>query len=412
MFFYVGSSDNKLSVVEVEEETGNLIQIVQTIQPIVDPPSKNTKHPSTEWVEKHPKHSLLYALTSFCDSHPAYLTTYRINKSGDGTLEKLGVCETGGIQASYATFSPDGSILCIAHRCDGNLSFFDCSKDEALEKPIKVLETPEIRPGTRCTSSSEALPSLQHVCYASNGEYLLTVDCSKQGRVWTYAVDERGLAISDTPAYKQRCAPIRHFHSRSVELVTTQLWNTKYRIRRIAFHPRGNYIYLLFESHSVIQVYEISPDGKILADCLQEIPSIDPSYFDSWWRPTGLAWNAPAEFVATSEGVLVSNRGLALMGRAESSIRLFVYDQGGAWLVPKQVLDVAGPVRHFLMHQNKIYSGVDRQKPGLVETFVKQEDGTYKKTGEAAIGMDVMCIAANCSTFGGLTGMGELEPTV
>jgi 6-phosphogluconolactonase (cycloisomerase 2 family) len=158
-------------------------------------------------------------------------------------------------------------------------------------------------------------------------------------------------------------------------------------------HPYCRYAYVLFESHAVLQVYEISTDGKLSGDCLQELPSTDEEFANSK-LPIGIALNGPAELVATDDGVWVSNRGVAFWGRAESSVRHFGYEQDGARLVPRQALPVAGPVRHFVVHENKkIYSGVSGETTRLVETFAKQEDGTYQKVGQAAVGLDVMCIA-------------------
>jgi 6-phosphogluconolactonase (cycloisomerase 2 family) len=396
MFLYLSTSDNKLSVVQVEEETGNLIKIVQTIEPIVDPLPTNAKptgmfKPVTEWVETHPKFPLLYVFTSFWNQHPAYVTTYRIHKL-NGSLEKLGVCETGGHHAAHATFSPDGSTLCVAHYMDGNMSFFDCSQDKCLEPPIKVVELPEVIPHTRSMDFPGNLPALHHVQYGPNGTYLLASDASAQGRVWTYPVDEHGLLTSETPIYKGKYPPIRSFPSLVSRMFTSLLCKSPYRIRRTVVHPNGRYAYLLFESHAVIQVYEISTDGKLSGDCLQELPSTDEAFANSK-MPIGAAFNAPAELVATEEGVWASNRGWEVWGRAESSIHHFGYEEDGTRLVHLQVLPVAGPVRHFIQHKSKVYSGVNSETPGLVETFTKQEDGIYQKVGQAAVGMDVMCIA-------------------
>jgi 6-phosphogluconolactonase (cycloisomerase 2 family) len=395
MFLYLSTS-NKLSVVQVEEETGNLIKIVQTIEPIVDPLPDNVNptgmfKPITEWVETHPKFPLLYVFTSFWNLHPAYVTTYRIHKL-NGSLEKLGVCETGGHQAAHVTFSPDGSILCVAHYMDGNLSFLDCSQDKCLEPPIKVVETPEVIPGTRSMDFPRNLPSSHHVQYGPNGAYLLTSDPSAQGCVWTYPVDERGLVTSETP-FRRKCPPIRAFPSLVSRMFTNFLCQAPYRIRRTVVHPNGRYAYVLFETHAVLQVYEISTDGKLSGDCLQELPTTDEEFANSK-MPIGIAATGPAELVATEDGVWVSNRGVAVWGRAESSVRHFGYEEDGARLVPRQALPVAGPVRHFFLHKNKkIYAGVSSETPGLVETFAKQEDGTYQKVGQAAVGLGVLCIA-------------------
>ena len=76
MFVYIGSTNNKLGIVEVDNETGNLVREIDTLT-VID--SKNVPRqrtglfsrataalysPTTEWILKHPKMDLLYAFTS------------------------------------------------------------------------------------------------------------------------------------------------------------------------------------------------------------------------------------------------------------------------------------------------------------------------------------------------------------
>lgn len=190
-------------------------------------------------------------------------------------------------------------------------------------------------------------------------------------------------------------------------LVTTQIFQSPGRIRRVVFHPNGRYIYLLFESHSVIQVYEYA-NGRILADCLQEIPSIDPSFFDRTlppWKQTmaGMATNMASELVATEEGLWVSNRGLLPLrgvGRAENSIRCFDYQDKGARLVAKTCVDTRGPIRHFLLPPTTpgtttLMSGTNTADPGVIEIFtVTTNSAEIKKKGEIVTGLDTLCLLA------------------
>lgn len=432
MFLYIGTTDNKLGVVQVDDELSNVVRSVQIVTPVVMladlPPSRKNalgmvSKPKidTEWIVKHPKLDLLYAFTSFMtQDDQALLTTYQIDRNS-GQLTKLGKCRTGGLQACYATFSNDASLLVVAHHNDGKLVFFDTTPESGgvPEGPLQVVDTPEVRPGTRTTAFPNCLPSLHHILYSHDGKYLLTMDSSPQSRIWTYATDHRGRLLSDKPRFKQKLHPIRALPSTAASLVSAAFqWTT--RIRRAALHPSGKYLYVLMETHCLLQVYEISREGKILADCLQEIPTIDPAYFQTL-RWNGMAISAAAELKVTQEGVWVSNRGMTSpLGRAESSVRVFAYEEGGARLSPAAHLKTAGPVRHFAFGPSftesdrpdvdKILVGINAKAPGVVEMYrrIRQGDaggnGTAQaeKTGEAFVGMDVFCVVPVSENPGGV----------
>lgn len=263
------SSGNVLKVVEVDDITGNLVRIVQTIEPIIDPlpevvPKSGFMSPVTEWVEKHPLYDLIYVFTSFWSYHSALVSTFRIVDPISGALEKLGdAVETGGLHAAHVAFSPDRSTLCVGHHNDGNVCFFDCSCDDlALGAPIMIVQTPEVNRETRTTQFPKCLPSIHHVHYSPNGKYLLTSDSSSQGRVWTYHVDCRGLPTSETPASFHRVTYVRKPPGWLTSVVTS-LMDANVRIRRAVVHPDGNFVYLLMEFNAVVQVYEIDEQGKV-----------------------------------------------------------------------------------------------------------------------------------------------------
>lgn len=416
MFVYIGTKENKLGVVQLDEETGSQIRTLQ-VEQVVDesllPPSPEGffsrwtakfTPPTTEWILLHPQMDLMYVFVGFMSLGESLVTTYHVDRK-TGHLSKLGVCSTGGLHVSYATFSPDRSLLVVCHHNDGQLSFFECNKNGGvLEEPIRVIKTPEIRPETKCTDYPNCLPSLHHCQYTPDGLYLLTVDCSTQSRIWIYPVNEHGLILSPTPTSHLKARPIQSPPGALISLVTTQIFQSPGRMRRVVFHPSGRYVYILFESHSVIQVYEYSK-GRILADCLQEIPSIDPSFFDRTlppWKQTmaGMATNMASELLATDDGLWVSNRGLGVRvaGRAENSVRFFEYQDQGARLVAKTCLDTRGPIRHFLLPtttpgSTMIITGTNNKEPGVIETFIVTNN-EVKKMGEMATGLDTLCLLA------------------
>jgi 6-phosphogluconolactonase (cycloisomerase 2 family) len=408
---YVSTSANKFKVVKVDENTGSLLKIVQTIEPVVDPlpngsdgkplPTSGFFRPVTEWVEKHPKYNLVYAFTSFWDSAPAYVITFRISNELDGTLTKLGQVSTQSLQAAHVTFSPDQSHLVVAHYNDGNVVFFECTQDKALDDPIKILTTPEIQEGTRTSKNPNCLPSIHHISYSPDGSYLLTSDVSKQGRVWTYAVNQHGLPLDDTPTSSFKPTIISPVDSWFGWLLKKTINFPEYRIRRTVVHPNGRFVYLLMETSNVLLVYEIDEHGKISADCLQEVPTIDPAYLQNkYWGNSkwhGMAINSPSELYVTETELLVSNRCVKVpyLGFGESSIRIFDLVDNGARLVLKQVVETLASVRHFWKSQDctKLYSGINFGKPEVVETFIRDNpNDNFRKVGEANVEMDVLCI--------------------
>lgn len=442
---YVATSKNRLKAIEVEDETGDFVRLVQDIDPIVPPAhgsddenatrlepvpngddtsenkiskkgtddnfagsgllgsSSSSGSATTEWITRHPTFdSLMYVFTSFWNTTSAIVTTYRIlgpdNRNisrNRGRLKKLGSVQTKGLHVSHVTFSPDHlsfthndndnpkaknspSTMCVGHYMDGSLSFFDCSHDDALGEPIRVVMLPEVRPETRNTTYPNPLPSVHHVTYnppptpttdlSNNNEnnnedgdelckYLLVSDTSNQGRVWTFAVDSIGLPISDSPVSFRKVTYVTP-PSGWLTRILTGSWVAglaNYRIRRCVVHPQGRYVYMLLEFNAVIQVYEINPmTGRIWGDCLQEIPAIDPDYF-GWKKTTGAGVHASAELYATATEVFVSNRGFNLWGgAAESSVRIFSIQDDGAKLVLKQTLECEGPVRHFVPDHHRL----------------------------------------------------------
>ncbi|MGK3748186.1 MAG: 6-phosphogluconolactonase (cycloisomerase 2 family) [Bacillariaceae sp.] len=511
---YVATDANRLKVIEIDDETGKFVRLIQEIDPIVNTADiadastggannnnnidydddgssasswssylggiiagtgtthstpTTTTTTTTEWIERHHMFPLLYVFTSFFNRAISIVTTYRIIGGGinddvnsdkimKGRLKKLGEIQTGGMHVSHVTFSPNNTTMCVGHYIDGSISFFDCSQDgAALQDPVRIVVLPEVRPETRNTTFPNCLPSIHHVTYnpyPNNNDdkkeeedglfcrYLLVSDTSKQGRVWTYAVNSLGIPISDKPISFRKVTLITPPPGWLSQIVNWSVGLANYRIRRCVVHPNGFFVYFLLEFNAVIQVYEINPyTGKISGDCLQEIPTIDSEYFGGYNKYnnnssssskfTGISIHAPAELFSTTNELFVSNRGFNYggpgsrfsFGQAESGVRIFTIEDNGMKLVPKQNLNCYGPVRHFFHNNNnnfvnKLYVGSDKTAGGSsgsssgnnnndnsnsnsasIETFVRRQPealgGEFERVGSLAhVGMDtITCIA-------------------
>lgn len=428
---YVSTEANKIAIVKVDD-LGNLIETVQTIDAVVDPLPDGVQAPSTpshklgtEWIDKHPQYKLLFVLTSFWSVRPAILTTFRIET--DGRLTKLAHVSTGGFQACYATFSPDGSTYCVAHHNCGRVVFFDITNDRGItEGPLPTtIRAPIVDPDPSSAAVIEpqdstmgvGVPCAHHVLYAPNRKYLLVVDAI-QHAVLTYAVDERGRPIADNN--DQDDAAIQPTSS---QIVTTDQTNVSWfqnalkwilsklispgfpqRIRRAAVHPSGRFIYVLYEFANAVQVYGIDDTGKMDATCLCDlkIAEID-TLTQYWWIGVGIT--AAAEMTASSDGLIVSVRGKPAPGcRADSCVRTLSYVDEGRQLAYQQRMETPSAVRHFACALEPpsvpgedpvkvLWVGINSASYPMVQKYrMVPSSENYELTGEANVGMDVFCV--------------------
>jgi len=409
---------NRILVVEVDNKSGALVTILQDVSPVA-PNTLNLKEGiyngiATEWISRHPTLPLLYALTSYWNAQEACVTTFNIHEK-TGLLTQLGIpASTGGYHAAHATFSSDGSLLVIAHHNDGKIVFFDTSEETAIKEPCCIMDTPEVVPGTRRTTKPNdgfpGLPSLHHVTYGPNQKYLLTVDPS-QDCIFTYAVNEQGLPTSKQPTSILRCLsphPIIGWFQRAISNLVLKCHQ---RARKVAVHPNGKYLYVLYESINRLQIYSIDAEGIMDASqCWQDVSTLESNATASdddgrtescYDNMVGIALQLASELYVTKDGstLLVANRGdtkVPLLARAESSIRAFRLDEEGRKLVPLGCLSgVDGPVRHFVVlgdttektkePELRIVAGVFQSRQCL-QTYVLRNRRRGMELGPAADG--------------------------
>lgn len=397
ILIYVSTGDNKLAAVEVDND-GNLNKVLQVVEPVVDVPEDVPKKgpmgtPSavTEWISRHPKLPILYALTSFWNEAQAIISTFQVK--GDGTLTKLGSISTGGHQAAQGIFSPDASTYAIAHHNGGKLSLFNATKSEQLGAPIMVVEPPVLVPGTRkepkAGSLDQGLPALHGLSYSPNGKYLVCAD-PVQNAVFTYAVDGKGLPTTPDNVTSQVVCSTAIEPYAWTQRFLKWIFKSGPRPRRAVIHPSGKYLYVIHEWTNHVQIYAIDEEGQINPTLLNEITCVDPSLRKGC---IGCGMTAVAELEASDDALIVSARGFSMCGgRVECSVRMLAYRDGGKNLESIGTLDgVPASVRHFYRTENVLWVGMNSSKTTLVQKY-KKEDKAWVLTGEADVGMDVFCV--------------------
>ena len=164
------------------------------------------------------------------------------------------------------------------------------------------------------------------------------------------------------------------------------------RPRRAVVHPNGAWLYVIHEWTNYVQIYAIDDDGNIDPKLHGEVSCVDPSLRKGF---VGIGMTAVAELEACDDYLFVSVRGLAVLGgRAESSVRLLAYKNGGSKLESVGVLEgVPAAVRHFYRKEDVIWVGINSSNKTLVLKYEKEDGKNWARKGEADVGMDVFCVA-------------------
>ena len=410
-FLYVSDPDNQVKVFQVDEK-GNLVKFVQKVNPVVDPlpPGCEKLKPgpylATEWVDKHPKYNLLFALTSFWTNHHAILTTFRIDKK-TGELTKLTSCDTGGFQAAQGIFSPDGSTYTVCHHNDGRITFFDITRDEGITEYVRVIRAPELVPGTfvepKDTKMGVGVPCVHGITYSPNGKYLVLAEAMQTGAI-TYECDIHGRPKKESE--DEVVADHSHVLVNSEmrppgwlgRTIAYALTRNCPRIRRAAVHPNGKYLYLLSEMFNFVQVFSIDETGKIGSECLQEIKIAGVELEKECW--IGIGITCASEFQAYDDHLLVSVRGISAgggAGKAEYCVRVLNYVDDGKSLKLAEQIETRAAVRHFARQGNILWAGMNSNSQPYVQKYAKKssddtDSQSYELIGEVDVGVDVLCV--------------------
>ena len=342
------------------------------------------------------------------------------------------------MQACHGIFSHDNTTYVVCHHNDGKIAFFDVTDDVGITKYVNVIRLPELIPGKfvepKDTKMGVGVPSAHGLSYSPNGKYLLVAEPCQTGAI-TYRCDTHGrLLVEDTSKEGEEneeeetsiTSITQHYsHVISTTQLTTPGWLMKMisylaldgcpRIRRVAVHPNGKYVYLMSEFFNTIQVYPIDETGKITTTtteggggCLQELQFAGMQLEKECW--IGLGVTCASEFQVYDDCIMVSVRGIAAgygLGKAESCIRIINYvDDDGSRLELGELIETPGPVRHFDRQGDTLWVGMNTSSYPYVQKYVKKKksrsnderetknSSSYELVGEVNVGVDVMCVVA------------------
>ena len=433
---YVSCPLNKLAVIEIND-AGNLLGVIQTVSPVVDPLPEGllVDNGMTEWISVSADKSLLYALTSFWNKAHAVVTAFAIHADGNGSLTKLGdSVSTRGYQAASGAFSADGSTYVVGHHNCGTITVLSVLEDGppivlSTLQPPTLLQQPRnlslTTSGSVSTSTSTPLPtvtadappepkkSVHQVQYfaatSSMPETLVVADCAQDAAI-IYEVDDMGH-LDDRPLAHVSCRPHEHVaHGGSGwaqwlfrQFMQRVLPSHGVRVRRAVLghvQQQQTFLYCLGELTNCIQVYRvdtsstaggakmISIDKEPLQDMVVAGHSLEQSSY------IGLALTVVSELQVYDDGmVLVGVRGMAKLwgSRAEMGVRVLKQLEDGR-LELGQWIETPGAVRHFCRRDKQLFVGINSEDYPFVQTYALQEDGLWKLTGQAKVDMDVFCV--------------------
>ncbi|GKY90683.1 hypothetical protein MPSEU_000041700 [Mayamaea pseudoterrestris] len=433
---YVSCPLNKLSVIGVDNESGNLLQTLQTIYPIVDPLPEGllVDNGMTEWMDTTPGGDMLYALTSFWNKAHAMLTAFSIG--ADGRLIKLGGASvsTEGYQAASGSFSADGSTYVVGHHNCGTITVFSVLEDGppivlSTVKPPELtgmMHHPSFQRGNHDTPPTIAPPrAVHHVQYArmvdgtQDADVLLVADCAQDAAI-IYSVDDMGH-FDDRPLAHVRCQP----HASSTTARISSGWMQAlfrysmrylfkvsphgFRLRRVALGRTAfpsdattsneSILYCIGELTNTIQVYKVqqqssnSRDICIAPEPIQELVVAGHSLAGAKYIGLGVTVISEMQLYEEDRTILVGVRGLAKgwNSKAEMGVRVLKQLIDGR-LELGQFIQTPGAVRHFSRRGSELFVGMNAEEYPFVQKYVLEENGLWKFVGQAKVDMDVLCV--------------------
>ncbi len=261
-------------------------------------------------------------------------------------LTWLNTQSTGGSTPASLSLDPSDRFVIVANYFGGTVAVLPVEADGKLG-PVQQLITLEGQPGPDKVEQNQSHP--HDVCFDPTGRYVFIPDKGFD-RVFIFSFDsENGHLTPAEPASfsEQSGAGPRH----------------------LAFHPSGNYAYLINELNSTITTFSLGNHRPNLHQ-LQVVSTLPPDF-------TG--GNTCAEIAVAPSGKFVygSNRG-------HNSIAVYAVDEATGQLTPVQWIATGGKTPRFFgldTTGTRLYAA-NQDSDNITAFEVDQENGILTPTGQ------------------------------
>ena len=202
----------------------------------------NTEDPS--FLAVHPTAPVLVCVNEV--PGPGYVSSFRVLS---GRLSPVAKRPANGVAPCHLAFSPDGSLVAIANYGSGSLALFRATQDGELNGPIQVVQ----HQGSGADPRRQERPHAHAVLFTPDGRHLFAADLGADS-IFVYAVDsERG----------------------SLRLVASAKTAPGAGPRHLTLHPNGQYLYVINELNSTVDVLRWDPTKATLRR-LQTVSTLPP----------------------------------------------------------------------------------------------------------------------------------------
>lgn len=320
---------------------------------------------ATEWIIVHSSLPRLYSFSSFwkpgsvikiSEARLGEMAVYNIGGSGD--LEKHSVTCTLGRQPCEARISPDEAALAIAHYLDATISYFpliDGYPQTAAAKLVKLGEPgiPSPVPGGERVLNGVRGSLCHGVRFSPAGNWLLGCDA---GESKIYAFRRRGNELQGSDAASVT-AVSSGFQGRGFTRFLFKRIGV--RPRHVAFHPTGQFVFVIYEISKRITVHRFSDCTGELSEAFQNVPAVgympQPRCRLSCLCPAGL--DVPAEIEVRPDGRMLyaSVRGIF----KSSALTSFSIGEDGLLSAPQERPAGGKMPRHFILHEGILIAGLE-----------------------------------------------------
>lgn len=333
---YVGTYTKTLSkgiyVMELDTDTG-----------VLSPPTLAAAIEDPNFLAIPPGNRFLYTVGHTNNGKDSVVDAFALN-AATGKLTLLNQQPAGGKGATHIGIDPAGTIAVIADYSSGEVSVLPINADGTLAPPSQVIQ--HTGSSVNPQRQQHAFP---HSCnFDPAGHFVLVPDLGTD-KIYTYRFDpaDRKLTPGDPPTV-------------SVAPGTGP--------RHMAWHPNGQFAYVVGEMGGTVMVFKYDADRGALKP-RQTISTLPPDF-------KGVNTTAEVQVLPSGKFLYVSNRG-------PDDIAIFRIEDDGAHLVPIGYQSTMGKgPRHFAIDPTgNFLIAENQQSDSVVQYRIDPQSGALTPMG-------------------------------
>lgn len=314
------------------------------------------KTPNPTWIVIHPSKKFLYAINEVADfaGNSGSVTSFAIEPTGD--LRLLNTVSSAGAGPAHMSLDATGKFAFVANYVGGSIAVLPVHADGSFGDAVDVHRDlnmvgparPALAPPGSFAVSGHDAPHAHMIAPDPAGKYVLATDLG-QDRLYTYSFDPSTgkLASRNLLTLLGGVGP-RHF----------------------AFHPNGQWLYLVTEESSqIVFLSYLQPSGTA---AIKKIVSALPPGFEGTSYASEIAVSVDGKFLYSAN-------------RLHDTISIFAVGADGIPTYASEASTMGDYPRNFAIDANGNWMFVCNQHSDAITSFrIDRESGMLSFTGKYA----------------------------